>query len=166
MKKNKGLIKNNDSQIIILMGIILAVSVFTISSFGSNLSNLDIVLISDRSESLLNEFTSVKESFVYSLNYDLADNIVYDDDGLIFYGNINNLPAVFETTKQKYYNLELKHDIIFDAKLNDYYILHPLGTDDLYQVEITLMIISKETTICEDVRYTIICKTPETLGAD
>ena len=157
MKIKKSFMKNNDSQLIVLMGIILAISVFTVSYLASDIANLDVVISSERSESLLKEFSSIKESFVYSLNYNLVYNIKFDIDGLKFYGDIHDLSEAFEKTKEEYYDIELMHDIIFDAKLNEYTALLPGGTDGIYQVEVTLMLKSKDTTYTEDVSYIIIC---------
>ncbi len=71
-KKIRQLQKNNNSQLIALMGVILVISVFTISSIAADLSNLDIQLSGERAVSLLPEYILVKDAFIKSLNYNLA----------------------------------------------------------------------------------------------
>ena len=159
MKKKRSLRKEN-SQMIVLMGIVLAISVFAVSSLAVDISNLDIVLLTEQSTSLLTEFTSIKETFAFSLNYNLVDDIQYQLDGLIFQGDINNLSKAFDKTKDEYYSLELQHDILFDAKLNGYRVAHPGSTDGLYHIDVTLYLENRNTCYTEDVTYAIKCMPP------
>lgn len=149
---------NKNSQMIVIMGIILAVSVFAISSLSADIANLDLVISTERSTSLLSEFTCVKESFAYSLNYNLAENITIENDELWFYGNISNITKAFEQTKDEYIVLELQHDILLEAELNKYWYAKPGATDYIYHVNVTLSLENQDTRITEDIIYSIVCK--------
>ena len=76
----RNLYQNKNSQMIILMGIILVISVFTISSLAADIANLDIVISGERAISLLPEFICIKDAFCLSLNYNLADNITIQNN--------------------------------------------------------------------------------------
>ena len=146
--------KNNDSQLIALMGVMLVISVFTISSIAADLANLDIQLTGEKSISLLNEYILIKDSFGKCINYNLSD---YDNVKERFCGNISNLPLAFKNTTDEFYNMSLQHDILFDAELNDYYVAHPGSNDGIYILDVTLSLENKNTRFVENVKYSIIC---------
>ena len=146
------------SQMIVLMGVVLSISIFVISSLAADIANLDIVVPSERFISLVPEFTNVKNAFGKALNYNLASNITLKNNQMLFIGNITDIYEAFSQTKNEFYKLELQHDIIFDAKLNNYWYKRPLSSDNIYQVNITLSLDDRNTRIVEDVLYSIVCK--------
>ena len=150
---------NNNSQVIALMGIILVVSVFAISSIAADLANIDIELSSKKSISLLNEYIIIKDAFGKSLNYNLTDKSKEDtlNDRYLFYGNISNINDKFKDTVDIFYQMEIKHDIFFNAVLNDWYVAHPGSTDGIYYLNVTLTLENRETRFVEDLTYSIIC---------
>ena len=106
MRKING--KKNRAQLITIMGIILAISIFIISSLAAEIANIDFVVSSGESTSLLTEFKNVKDTFVISLNYNLIDNIYFEQnneykDESYLYGDIDNLGTAFNKTKDEYY---------------------------------------------------------------
>jgi len=165
MKGNKNLINNDKSQVIALMGIILVVSVFAISSIASDLANVDIELSSQKSTSLLSEYIIIKDAFGKSLNYNLADKVEKDtlNDKWLYYGDIDKIDpvdpedSIFIKTVKEFYSMELEHDIFFNAELNDWYIAHPSGSDGIYHLDVTLTLENRETRFVEDVTYSIMC---------
>ena len=150
--------QNKNSQMITLMGILLVVTVFTMASLAADITNLDIVISSERAISLLPEFICIKDSFCHSLNYNLADNITIQNNEMLFYGNISNITEVFSYTTNEYYLLELQHDILFDAQLNDCWVVHSGSTDGVYYLNVTLSLENRNTRYTEDVLYSIMCK--------
>ena len=146
------------SQMIVLMGITLSIAVFVISSLAADIANLDIVVPSERFISLSPEFTNVKESFGKALNYNLVDNITLKSNQMIFMGKITDIYKAFNQTKDEFCDLELQHDILFDAKLNGYWYAHPSSSDNIYQVNVSLSLDDRNTRIAENVLYSIVCK--------
>ena len=160
MKKNfiiRKIQKNNDSQLIALMGVMLVISVFAISSIAADLANLDIQLTGEKSTSLLNEYILIKDSFGKCLNYNLSDEIDEVNFKEKFYGKLINIPSAFQNTTEEFYEMELQHDILFDAELNDYYVAHPGSSDGIYILDVTLTLENKNTRFVENVKYSIIC---------
>lgn len=151
-------IKNNDdSQLIALMGVMLVISVFAISSIAADLANLDIQLTGEKSVSLLDEYIIVKDSFGKSLNYNLSEKIENIGNEEKFYGNMENLTDCFQNTLDEFYEMEIQHDILFDAVLNDYYVAHPGSSDGIYTLDVTLSLENKNTRFVENVKYSIMC---------
>lgn len=167
MKNNgntyRNLHQNKSSQMILLMGVVLVISVFAISSIAADLANLDIVVSSEKAISLLPEFICIKDTFCLSLNYNLAEDITIQGDKMVFYGNISNLTSKFEQTVNEYYLLELQHDILFNAELNDYWVAHVGSTDGVYHLNVTLSLENRNTRYTENVLYSIMCK-PQSIG--
>jgi hypothetical protein len=148
---------NNDSQLIALMGVMLVISVFAISSIAADLANLDIQLTGEKSISLLDEYLIIKDSFGKSLNYNLSEKIEEIDNEEKLYGNMENLTDCFQNTLDEFYEMELQHDILFDAVLNDYYVAHPGSSDGVYILNVTLNLENKNTRYIENVKYSIMC---------
>ncbi len=148
---------------IVLMGIVVVLSVFAISSLAADVADINIVISSERASSLLPEFNFVKETFALALNYNLAENITLQDNETLFYGNIRNIKDAFNQTRDEYYILELQHDKLFDAELNDppYWVAHPGSTDNIYHVSCTISLEDHDACYTEDVLYSIVCK-PQT----
>ena len=149
-----------NGQMIMLMGVTLAVSVFVISSIATEISDLDVVVSSSRSTSLVPEFLYLKEAFGTALNYDLVSiSINPSTSESSFYGDIKSINASFDRTKNSFYVIEMKHDIFFEAVLNNYWWDSNL-TDEghIYNIDVTLSLDDGETCITQDVIYYIICK--------
>jgi len=159
-KNNKltNLYKDRHSQMIVIMGIILAISVFAISSLSADISNLDIIITTERSSVLNSEFTGIKETFATSLNYNLAEKITIENGEMNFYGNISNITKAFNQTIDEFVNLELKYDMILEANLNKYWYAKPGSTDYVYHVNVTISLENQDTRISEDVIYSIVCR--------
>jgi hypothetical protein len=151
----------NHAQMITLMGVILAVSVFMISSLGAEIANIDFVVSSGSSISIFTEFINVKNTFDLSLNYNLADVNIDAEDNSSLYGNIENIYSAFNQTVDDYFNISFKHDLLFDAKLNHiWYSHHDIiqgYTTVFYTVEVAIYVDDGNSNITEDVRYSIAC---------
>lgn len=155
---NRKIQSEKKSQMIVLMGVVLSISVFVISSLSADIANLDTVVPSERFISLIPEFTNAKEAFGKALNYNLVNNIVSQNNQMILMGNITDISKAFSQTKEEFRDLEMQHDILFDAKLNGYWCAHPLSSDYVYHVNISLSIEDRNTHLAEDVLYSIVCK--------
>lgn len=144
-----------NAQMITLLGIILAISVIALSSLSSEIANIDFVVTTTQSSTIVNEFEMIKTTFGSSLNYNLADVVDGDADGnTTLEGNIDDIENSFEQTKLEYFNLELMRGNLFDANLTGYWFTYE--GDDRYNVEVTLMLDDGSNSITEDVIYTII----------
>ncbi len=167
--------KNTENgQMIILMGVLLALSVYSIAAISSQLVDIDVVVSRERSTSLLPEFNQIKEAFGKSLNYNLLDNIYYGAGYWyfgVFYGDIESIEGAFNITRDIYYTIELSYDIFFDAKLKNvdqftgnpgYWYSHNSSFyGHVYNVEVTIILDNGETSITEDVEYYIVCNRRE-----
>jgi len=158
--RNIYLMKNKNSLMIVLMGLLLAISVLVISSLAAEISNLNMVTSSERSTSILTEFICIRETFGKALNHNLVDDIDYDDGELklMFYGDFYNITDAFNQTRDEFYTLELQHDNLFDAIPNKYWYSHK--SDDgnyVYRIDVTISLDNGNTYITEDILYSIIC---------
>ncbi len=160
--KNRESSNSDNAQMILLMGILLAISVILISSIGADIADLDIGISTERSSSLLTEFIHIQNAFGPSFNYNLVDlNISTIPLQVIFYGNMTNenITEAFNKTRNKFYILELQHDILFDAYLNDYwYTTHNIDGTLTYSADVTLELDNGLTKISRDIVYLLICK--------
>jgi len=149
---------------IVLMGVVLAISIFVISSLASDIINLDIVVSNERASSLVTEFSYIKKTFGVSLNYNLSEDIEKADNRLIFQGDIHkSITDAFSQTRDEFYVLELQYGNIFNATLNSYwpqYLQNETEKDSWY-VHVTISLEDGNTYITEDVLYSIILN-PET----
>ena len=158
-KKNR---RNNHAQLITIMGIILAISIFIISSLAAEIANIDFVVSYGESISLSDEFNNVKDTFVKALNYNLVDiTISTNNYESYLYGDINKIGTVFNQTKDEYYLLYLQHGILFDAYLIDYWYSHEeviQGENTVfYWVKFTLTLDDGNSFISGDIERLIIC---------
>jgi len=166
-------------QMIVIMGIILAISVFMIASIAAEVSNLDVVVATESSTYLLTEFNRVKETFSSALNYNLV-NIEINTTGppigaeppgpgvhplkneSILKGDMNKIHEAFNQTRDEYTQLELRYGRFFDARLNSYWYSHrtKLAEDwirnTVYKVKVTLFLENGKARITEDVTYSIV----------
>ena len=167
----RGLNKEKNAQMITLLGIILAVSVIILSSLASEIANIDFVVSSRESTSLIKEFNTIKENFGISLNYNLDEVIIGDgngwtiDDESYLFGDLNQINNAFNRTKDEYFQIFLRYGIIFDAYLNNYWFSHKQFIQNkssiFYKLKVTLSIDNGDSYITEDILYTIICNFEE-----
>jgi len=148
----------NNAQMITLMGVMLAVSVFVISSIVAEVENIEFIT-SETQSSLTYEFNNIKETFGTTLNYNLIEITVVAaiSEECNMKGNINNITQAFEITRKNYTDLELKYGRIFDANLVKYWYANT--GDGVYYVSVTLYLEDTDAYISEDVTYSIVCKT-------
>lgn len=151
---------HNDAQMLIIMGIALAISLVILTSIPIELANLGIEVPTGQSSSLLSEFGCIKETFGTALNYNLVHLSIDPTTGATtFNGTMKNILTAFNQTRNTFYLLELQHDIIFDAVYNNYWYSDTSDTGHyVYQVSITLSLSDKVTDISEIVTYSILCK--------
>lgn len=151
MIKNKG---NENAQILVILGVTLAISVFLISSLASEIANLDTIVTTETPLSITREFSGIKKSFGTALNYNLAEPTIgaVPTTGLMK-GNITEIENKFEQTRDEYFNVSLTHGFLFDAYLNRYaYSYEVVG---LYYVYVTLLLDDGNARIVENVTYSI-----------
>ena len=163
----KGFKKENNAQMITLLGIIIAVSVIVLSSLASEIANIDFVVTNRESTSLTSEFAEIKESFGLSLNYNLINitignetrGVIENETYLI--GDLDLIDDAFNNTKNDFFKIYLIYGIIFDAELKDHWFSHEETIQDkltvFYKVEVTISIDNGDSYICEDVVYSIVC---------
>lgn len=159
MNKTKSSRKNS-SQMIILMGIILAIAIFVVSGISADIINLDVVISNERAALLSPEFDYIKDNFGTSLNYNLIDNVEVEVNinNLTFKGNINNITSAFIKTRNEFTALELRYGNFFDADLNKCWYSHRDDEKHVYYVSINLVLEDEKTRIDEDVLYAIVCE--------
>ena len=163
-KKNRNLCSEKNGQMIIVMGVILALAIFVISSLAADIINLNILISNERASSIVPEFNYIKEAFGTSLNYNLITNINISkpsqngESNLIFWGDINNITKAFNQTRDKFYVLELSYSNILDANLNKFWYSHVSDENYIYYADVSLSLDDGKTLIAEDVVYSILCK--------
>ena len=150
---------NNESgQILTLLGILLALSVFVLASMASEISDLNLVVPSERASSLLKEFNNIKDTFGLALNYNLVNiSIVESTRESEFYGDISNIMDAFNQTRDSFFIIEMRHGIFFHAVLNSCGYV-PLEAGNVYKVDVTLILTDSETSITKEMGYYITCK--------
>jgi hypothetical protein len=149
---------NHQSQVIVLMGFLLVIAVLIIASYGVELAELDVLVTSERSSSLLTEFQHIQPSFGVALNYYLVDlSISRFTSNSYYVGNISTLPEAFNQTRGKFHRLELTHNIYFDATLNAYWYSYTSYNGDIYSVDVTLKLDDGATRITQNVTYSVVC---------
>ena len=158
-KRGRTLLYDNNSQIIVITGVLMVLSVIFISSLSPDIANIGIAISNEKATTNLQNFISIKKTFPYSLTYNLAENITLNkgNNKLIYYGNIDNMTAAFNKTRNEYRNLEMENDVIFDAKLNDYWVAHPGSSDCIYYLDATLELRDNNEYHVEDVVFSIVC---------
>ena len=145
------------AQMIILMGVVLALAVFVLGSLAAEITDLDIAIQSERASSLLPEFINVKESFGVSLNYNVVKNVSEQNNVVYYYGDFDEFEDAFNRTRDKYYAMELNHDVVFNGKLITYRYSHKEGENYVYEVLVSLSLDNGNTCISDDVTYLITC---------
>ena len=159
IKKHK-LSNDTCGQVLVLMGLTLALSIFILASIPMELADLDIVISNERATALLTEFQNVKDAFGKTLNYNLVNVTVHDIGGvttIYFYGDMTNIFSAFNQTKNSYYILEMNHDIFFSATLNSFWYSSMSEQGPVYSVDVTMSLTDGKTDLTERVIYSIVC---------
>ena len=160
-KKNR---MNNHAHFITILGIVIAISIFIISSLAAEIANIDFVVSSGESISLSTEFKNIKATFVKTLNYNLIEKVIISNNESYLEGDIDYLGTAFNQTKDEYYNLYSQHGIFFDAHLNNSWYSHEeviQGENTVfYRIKFKLSLDDGNSFIAEDIERLIIC-TPE-----
>jgi len=165
----KGIRSTDSAQMIVLMGIVLAISVFMLSSIAAEIANLDVIVTTSEAITLPSEFSNLKEAFVRAFNYNLADVTIITDlvfaelEGLteddlnetFLIGDITNLTKAFNQTRDEFHQIELRYGRIFDARLNRYWYAYK--GDGIYFVDVTLMLDNGDAKVTESMVYSIVC---------
>lgn len=145
------------------MGIIIALSVFAISSLSADIINIDTTITIERSTSLLSEFAYVKETFGKAMNYNIVNNLsnikIDENNTLVFKGNPDGITENFTKTRDQLYTLELQYGNILDVKLNKCWYSNRVDKNNIYKLEVTITLYDGSTYITEDVTYSITCET-------
>ena len=152
-----------DGQMILLTGIVLALSIIALSVISSQMANLRILVPQQRMTSILDEYRNLRESFGKALNYNLVDaynnsvssSLDWPDAWYCYYvGDIENIEEAFNETFEEFYTLELSKGNFFDAKLLDYW---PNENGITYTIVLSLSLSDGEESISEIVSYSIVC---------
>ena len=176
-KKKNSLMKQdatqrNSAQMIVIMGIVLAISVFMLASIAAEIANLDVIVSTSEAVTLPNEFSNLKEAFGKVLNYNLAEVTIITDPGDLpgfmqganqddylnegfLTGDITGLTRAFNQTRDEFHQIELEYGRIFDAHLNRYWYAYT--GDGIYSVDVTVMLDNGDVKVTEDVVYSIVC---------
>lgn len=156
--------RKNRAQMITIMGIILAISIFIISSLAAEIANIDFVVSSGESTSLSTEFKNIKDTFVVALNYNLVDIDIDGTNESHLSGDIDDIGTAFNKTKDEYFTLYFQYGMLFDASLNDFWCSHygEIQGENVvfYWVKITLSLDDGISHITENIKKLIVC-TPE-----
>ena len=157
MKRGKKM--RNHAQMITLMGVILAVSVIMISSLAAEIANIDFVVSTQSSASIPTEFNNVKDTFGLSLNYNLADIGIDTNNESVLNGAIDDIYKAFNQTRDDYFDILFRHDILFDAYLKRFWSAgtYPVQGYNtfLYRCVVTLYLDDGNSNITEDAVYLI-----------
>jgi len=159
--------KRTHGQMITLMGVTLALTVFIISSIPSQLSSTSSLVPNTRSSSLASEFLQIKSMFGDCMNYDLAR--MYGkwiknpgDPDIVFYGKTGLYTIRFDVvnTITKLDNqlslIELHYSKVFTASFYSLSFSHITDQGHVYIVEVTLTLSDEFSTITERVSYSLV----------
>ena len=166
------LASNQQSQMIVLLGVTLALSVFLISTIPSEIADLDLTIERNRSNSLLPEFLHLKDVVGKALQYSLVTiefnqtNIF--DPNMNFTGKEGHYTMQYNTVNYYYaakvriilQDIKLQEDKIFSISTPPGSALlfsHKTQEGTVYTLPLTLSLKDKYTTIYQTVNYDIIC---------
>lgn len=148
---------DKNSQVIVLAGVVMFISIIFISSLAPELANISRGISSEKSGSALQEFLSVKKMIPYALTFNLAENITIENNDFMYYGNISNLTQEFNILKNNLRTMEFKHNVDFDLTLNDYWIAHPGSIENIYYLNLTMSLRDNNERHSEDVCISFVC---------
>ena len=150
--------KNDKSQVIVLAGVIMFISIIFISSLAPEIANIEVGISSEKSSSSLNDFFSIKKTIPYAVTFDLAENITVENNRFVYYGNISNLSFEFEKINNEIRKMQFKRNLEFNSNLNSFSVANPGSRKYNYNLNVTLTLRDKNEKYAEDVLYSIICK--------
>ena len=150
--------QKNSGQMIILMGVMLSLSIFVLSSLAADIINLDAVISNEHATSIVSEFAYIKETFGKSMNYNLINNVAEEGSKLTFEGNPNSIVENFNNTRDEFYFIELHYGNNFDAKLNKYWYSHIFNENYVYYADVTLSLDDGQAQVTDNILYSIVCK--------
>ena len=154
--------RDESGQIIVLMGIFLAISVFVISAIPSELSDLPTMVASQRAASPLNEYNHLKEIFGLALQYNMSTDIEIGDNGVVFIGNLTRTNFggnAMTNIENQIEFLLLKHNIYCDFEKQEgptFQFISDKGHVVHYIFKINYN--DGSTTMGQKNTYTIVCK--------
>ena len=161
---NRNITSDNNSQMLTLLGMILVISIISLTAFSANLSNIDAMIPIERSSSVWNEYLNIKEDFQTALTYNFANVIIQTNKTsvfVLFYGNYSNfsyeINKAFDKTVDSFYLLALQHGIFFNAELIDYWYITYTTSGPQYEVYYNLYINGGKTSISENITYRFSC---------
>jgi hypothetical protein len=154
---NHPLCHSESAQMITLMGVLLAISVFVIAAIPSELSDLDTIVPSERFRSILPEFAQIKDAFGVTLNYNLVDVTLNEYGDSSFSGDIKTIESVVDQTKKSFQTMMMNHDMFFDAIFQKYWYSHTSDNGNIYLVQVSLSLDDGSMSLSEEVTYSIIC---------
>jgi hypothetical protein len=156
-RASRVLYKNQNSQIMVLTGIILVVIVIFVSTLAPDVVNISVDISNVKARSEIESFLLIKRNLPYIITFDLAENITIEKDSFIFYGNISNLSCIFNNIINETREIKFKQGINFDGKLNNYWVAHPGSKDGVYYLDVTVSIGKKDEYHEEDMIISIVC---------
>ena len=133
--------RGGKAQMLLFAGIIIAVSVIALSVISINLSNIDINIVTEKSYSILPEYFNLREKFAFALKDRIDNNYT-----------VSWIREVFNSTKNAFSLVEMRHGNIFDASLKN---IRYDGVGKPVAIVVSLNLISENMNICEDVVYNI-----------
>ena len=164
------LCEDEKGQIIVLMGITLALSVLIMGSLAAEIADLDVSVPQADSTDVISEFIHLKETFGLALNCNLAGvRVVYSEpEYFVFdrgmYDEITSTPDisdVFIQTSDLFRGFEIQHNKIFTASLISLTYSNLSTEGYVYNVYVELTLKDGNSFIKEPVSYFIVCKEPE-----
>ncbi|MFH1101067.1 MAG: hypothetical protein V1726_03415 [Methanobacteriota archaeon] len=155
------------SQMIVLMGVTLALCVFIISAIPSDITDYTIAVPKGRSDSLLLEFIHIRELYGTALNCHLAKMEFRTDSPDILLNGKNGkytwyfqTSSAFQDIRNDIYQMELPYGRYFTASMKNedmralYSHISPEGT--VYYVDAKLSLRDEYGSISQTVRYTLL----------
>lgn len=149
MKRNRNL-KNDNAQMILIAGVIISVSIITLSSISSNISNVGVELSFETSITPLEEYINVREVFVDVFKSSCGG---HNDTEII--------QNAFNHVKNILFNVEMRYGNFFTAEIRDIRyaspnITHmPINSNEFLQITVFLKLTIKQTKIEEEIKIPI-----------
>jgi len=156
-KHSKKLSNDNRSQVIVLAGVVMFISIIFISSYAPDIANISVSVSSEKAASTIQDFMEIKKVIPYALTFNLAENISIENNNFVYYGNISNLTQKIDSLKDTIRTFKLKQNIEFDMILNDYWIAHPGNVENVYYVNFIMTLKDPNEYQTEDVIISIVC---------
>ncbi len=154
---NRLLLNDKNSQVIVIAGVVMFISIIFISSLAPEVANISIDIASEKSSSIAQEFLSLKKIIPYLITFNLAENITLENNNFKYYGNMSNLTSELNLLKNDIRTIEFKQNADFDIKLNDYFIANPGNIENVYHLNLTISLRNMDEKYNENVFVSIVC---------